>query len=369
MRCIRPNVRGAVSRRWPEGVAVAPAADRSASSSSASSRRVLSRKRWPASVRLTLRVVRLRSRAPRRASSAATARVTAGGDRPSRRPARGEASGLGHRGEDLHGVQPVHAPFRVQGMIAELGHSGRWRNSHLQAAGKAAVGSPAMGHRFAELAFTARVKAAQERAGEPGRLRPVRGRRDRIMTGSGRAEAEFLAARDSFYMATVGETGWPYVQHRGGPKGFVRVLDERTIGFADFRGNRQYVSVGNLSGDDRVSLILVDYPNRRRLKILGRARAIAAEDDPATIERLVCPATAPRSSAGWSSRWRRSTGTARSTSRRASPRRRSQRRWRRSTPASPSSRRSWREHDCLPSRAEPKVPQPVATAVPGTGRP
>ena len=74
-------------------------------------------------------------------------------------------------------------------------------------------------------------------------------------------------------MATVSETGWPYVQHRGGPKGFVKVLDERTIGFADFRGNRQYVSVGNLQGDDRVALILVDYPNRRRLKLLGRARA------------------------------------------------------------------------------------------------
>ena len=91
------------------------------------------------------------------------------------------------------------------------------------------------------------------------------------MIGWGPAEAAFLAARDSFYMATVSDTGWPYIQHRGGPPGFLKVLDEQTIGFADFRGNRQYVSVGNLSGDDRVALILVDYPNRRRLKILGFA--------------------------------------------------------------------------------------------------
>ena len=98
----------------------------------------------------------------------------------------------------------------------------------------------------------------------------------------GPAEAAFLAARDSFYMATVSETGWPYVQHRGGPPGFLKVLDEQTIGFADFRGNRQYVSVGNLAGDDRVALILVDYPHRRRLKILGRARPVTAAEDPAT---------------------------------------------------------------------------------------
>jgi hypothetical protein len=78
-------------------------------------------------------------------------------------------------------------------------------------------------------------------------------------------------------MATVSETGWPYVQHRGGPVGFVRVLDARTIGFADFRGNRQYVSVGNLMRDDRVSLLFMDYPNRARLKVLGRVSLIRRE--------------------------------------------------------------------------------------------
>ena len=94
-------------------------------------------------------------------------------------------------------------------------------------------------------------------------------RASRTTTGWGPAEAAFIAARDSFYMATVTETGWPYVQHRGGPAGFLRVLDERTLGFADFRGNRQYVSVGSLGRDDRVALILVDYAHQRRLKILG----------------------------------------------------------------------------------------------------
>jgi predicted pyridoxine 5'-phosphate oxidase superfamily flavin-nucleotide-binding protein len=98
-------------------------------------------------------------------------------------------------------------------------------------------------------------------------------------------EAGFIAARDSFYMASAGETGWPYVQHRGGPAGFVRVLDERTIGFADFRGNRQYVSVGNVRKDDRVALIFMDYPNRTRLKMLGCARFVG-DDEPELLAKL-----------------------------------------------------------------------------------
>jgi uncharacterized protein len=145
-----------------------------------------------------------------------------------------------------------------------------------------------MGHRFAELAFTDRVKAAQVAQGSRAsyaRLEGGAAHHDRL----GPDEAAFLAARDSIYMATVSDTGWPYVQHRGGPPGFIRVLDERTIGFADFRGNRQYVSVGNLDGDDRVALILVDYPNRRRLKLLGRARAVTTAEDPAMLARLELP--------------------------------------------------------------------------------
>jgi predicted pyridoxine 5'-phosphate oxidase superfamily flavin-nucleotide-binding protein len=156
-----------------------------------------------------------------------------------------------------------------------------------------------MGRHFAELAFTDRVRAIQELEGSRAGYARLEGEH---FDGLGPAETAFLAARDSFYLATVGETGWPYVQHRGGPPGFVRVLDERTIGFADFRGNRQYVSVGNLAGDDRVALILVDYPRRRRLKILGHARAVTAEDDsalllevagyPAKVERVLIIAVA-----------------------------------------------------------------------------
>lgn len=146
-----------------------------------------------------------------------------------------------------------------------------------------------MAHAFGGLMFTPGVKAVQARLGSRGAYErfeaPEAAARDRL----GPAEAAFIEARDSFYMATVSETGWPYVQHRGGPPGFLRVLDDRTLGLADFRGNRQYVSVGNLLSDDRVSLILIDYPNRRRLKLLGRARLVETADDPELIERLRPP--------------------------------------------------------------------------------
>jgi predicted pyridoxine 5'-phosphate oxidase superfamily flavin-nucleotide-binding protein len=142
-----------------------------------------------------------------------------------------------------------------------------------------------MRHNFGDIAFTDRVKALQESHGSRAAYSRMEGgeaQPDRL----GPAESAFLAARDSFYMATVSETGWPYVQHRGGPPGFVRVLDDHTIGFADFRGNQQFVSLGNLTGDDRVALILVDYPRRRRLKILGHARAVSADNDPAWQSRF-----------------------------------------------------------------------------------
>jgi len=130
-----------------------------------------------------------------------------------------------------------------------------------------------MGHKFGEIAFTSSVRAVQEAHGS-------RRSYERMAEGEdhndvlGDDEAAFVGARDSFYMATVSETGWPYVQHRGGPIGFVRVLDARTLGFADFRGNRQYVSVGNLRTDDRTALFFMDYPNRLRLKVLGRVTLI-----------------------------------------------------------------------------------------------
>lgn len=105
----------------------------------------------------------------------------------------------------------------------------------------------------------------------------------------GEREREFIAARDSFYIATVTSEGWPYVQHRGGPAGFLRVLDESVLGFADFNGNRQYVSIGNTATEARVSLFLMDYPNRRRLKILGHARIVSAGQDAALVARLMPP--------------------------------------------------------------------------------
>ncbi len=144
-----------------------------------------------------------------------------------------------------------------------------------------------MSHRFAEIAFTPNVKRMQELNGSRRSYARMEQRPDSNDV-LGPTEADFIAARDSFYMATVSETGWPYIQHRGGPPGFLRALDGKTIGFADFRGNRQYVSVGNLAHDDRVALILVDYPNRSRLKILGRARLIDVADHE-TLRRLSLP--------------------------------------------------------------------------------
>jgi predicted pyridoxine 5'-phosphate oxidase superfamily flavin-nucleotide-binding protein len=145
---------------------------------------------------------------------------------------------------------------------------------------------PIMARAFAEIAFTAAVRAAQQRQGSAANY-------DRMLAPEadpanllGPDEASFVAARDGFYQATTSQTGWPYVQFRGGPPGFLRVLDPRTIAYADFRGNRQYVSTGNLAGDDRISLILMDYANRRRLKVLGRARLVEAADDPDLVASL-----------------------------------------------------------------------------------
>jgi uncharacterized protein len=143
----------------------------------------------------------------------------------------------------------------------------------------------AMSHRYAEIAFTPTVKKAQEELGSRGAYARMESGAETRNHRLGAAEAQFIAARNSFYMATVGETGWPYIQHRGGPTGFVRVLDDATIGFADFRGNRQYISVGNMMTDDRVSLFFMDYPNKTRLKLFGRAKIIGSDDE-ATLSRL-----------------------------------------------------------------------------------
>lgn len=146
-----------------------------------------------------------------------------------------------------------------------------------------------MSHPFGDIAFTPAVRAIQESRGVHTRTPGPRARLDGRGMPLTRAEAEFISQRDGFYQATVGETGWPYVQFRGGPAGFLRALDEHTIAYADFRGNRQYISAGNLSADGRIALILMDYANRRRLKILGRARLVHASDDAGLLSRLEVP--------------------------------------------------------------------------------
>ncbi|MBL8384015.1 MAG: pyridoxamine 5'-phosphate oxidase family protein [Burkholderiales bacterium] len=145
-----------------------------------------------------------------------------------------------------------------------------------------------MGRAYSDITFTQGVRAMQTRMGSRENYAAfdrATDRRDRL---TGR-EASFIGARDHFYQATVSETGWPYVQHRGGPPGFLKVLDDKTIGYADFRGNVQYISVGNLTADNRVSLLLMDHAAQKRLKLLGRARLVEAADDSALVETLRPP--------------------------------------------------------------------------------
>ena len=145
-----------------------------------------------------------------------------------------------------------------------------------------------MAENYQSIAFTPSVQQAQERQGvreQYARFATKAPRTDRL----GEAERAFLAERDTFFMASSGETGWPYVQHRGGPKGFLQVLDDRTLAFADFSGNRQYVSAGNVGADGRVALILVDFVHQARLKIYARARTVEHDEDPELMERLADP--------------------------------------------------------------------------------
>lgn len=139
---------------------------------------------------------------------------------------------------------------------------------------------------FAEIAFTPLVQAEQQARGSAhayGKfLSDDRQGGDRL----GPDEAEFLTARDGFFQASVSESGWPYVQFRGGAPGFVSVLDEHTIAYADYRGNRQYISAGNLAHSGRVSLIAVDYPNQRRLKLWGEVVMVDPDADPDLLARV-----------------------------------------------------------------------------------
>jgi predicted pyridoxine 5'-phosphate oxidase superfamily flavin-nucleotide-binding protein len=141
---------------------------------------------------------------------------------------------------------------------------------------------------FGSLLFTPVVKMLQERHGsrrQYERMECMDLSQQRLGTG----EIEFLAERDSAYWATTGETGWPYVQHRGGPKGFLKVIDDRTLALADYRGNKQYISAGNLLTDNRVAIILVDYPAQARLKILGRVEILEGEPAQPWLDRVRIP--------------------------------------------------------------------------------
>ncbi len=144
-----------------------------------------------------------------------------------------------------------------------------------------------MPYSFLDIAATPSVVAAQAANGSAGLY--DKASVDRAFDRFGPNEAAFIAARDSFYMASVSETGWPYVQHRGGPPGFVKLIDDRTLGFADFRGNRQYISLGNTAVNDRVALIFMDYPARSRMKLYARIEARALDTDPVLGASLMVP--------------------------------------------------------------------------------
>ncbi len=143
-----------------------------------------------------------------------------------------------------------------------------------------------MPRRYAELMFTANIRAPQEEGGSRDAFakleKPGAPGRDALRE----EEREFIASRNSFYLAAVTATGWPYIQHHGGPAGFLKVLDALTLGFADYGGNMQFVSIGNLAENDRVALFMIDYPRRLRLKVIGRARIVPPESDPATMRLL-----------------------------------------------------------------------------------
>ena len=144
-----------------------------------------------------------------------------------------------------------------------------------------------MPYGFLDVAVTPSVRAVQARMGADRIWQNFKGHRefDRFTEN----EAAFIADRDSFYLATVSETGWPYVQHRGGPRGFLKLVDDHTLAFADYRGNRQYISTGNLAADDRACLFLMDYPHRARLKIYAHVETLALDDDPDLTALVTMP--------------------------------------------------------------------------------
>jgi hypothetical protein len=144
-----------------------------------------------------------------------------------------------------------------------------------------------MSRNFTKFAFTKSVKEAQERYGSRKSYARMEESGDRYVLTE--TEIPFIESRDSFYMATVGENGWPYVQFRGGPKGFLKILDNTTLGIADFHGNRQFISVGNINSSKKASLFLIDYPSKRRLKIWAEAEVLDTNQYPDLLVKLSLP--------------------------------------------------------------------------------
>jgi predicted pyridoxine 5'-phosphate oxidase superfamily flavin-nucleotide-binding protein len=141
-----------------------------------------------------------------------------------------------------------------------------------------------MAKNFAEIAFTDAVKKLQEKHGS--RSSYERMEKFNVVDGLTEGEKSFIQNRDSFYLASIGVNEFPYIQHRGGPKGFLKVLDPKRLGFIDFTGNKQYVSVGNMATNNNVSLIMIDYPTRTRLKIFAKAEVVALKDNPELYDLL-----------------------------------------------------------------------------------
>lgn len=141
-----------------------------------------------------------------------------------------------------------------------------------------------MAKNFASVAFTDEVKALQERYGS--RKSYARMEKQLNISGLTEFEVDFISQRDSFYMASIGENGFPYIQHRGGPKGFVKVIDANTIGFVDFMGNKQFITVGNLATHQKVSVIMMDYPAQARLKMYAKASIVELNEQPELLDLL-----------------------------------------------------------------------------------
>jgi len=144
-----------------------------------------------------------------------------------------------------------------------------------------------MSQNFSKFAFTESVKKAQEHYGSRRSYAGMEAAGDRYELTS--REISFIQSRDSFYMATVGENGWPYVQHRGGPGGFLKVINNTTLGYADFRGNMQYISVGNINASRKAALFLMDYPSQQRLKIWAESKVIDVGEDSELLQNLEIP--------------------------------------------------------------------------------